>query len=129
MFKTLAVTAVSIGLMATLSAIGAAQVASAADYPKLASVLFQLTQATDPAQFAIENHLQFARGRVQAAIELQNVQAGLDAGYHLTITAQTGNRIVTRVPVFELLRLALDSNVSLIRPIFKGDEANSYQKI
>jgi hypothetical protein len=130
MLKTFAVTAVAIGLVVTLGLIGVVQrataldsVVSAADFPKLATVLFQLSQAADPAEFAEGTNLEYAQGWVQVIIELQKAEAVLDGNYHLAITAESGNFIRTFVPVSELLRLALDSNVLLILPIYKPSEA------
>jgi hypothetical protein len=61
MSKNLAVTTVAIGLAITIGLIGVGHKASAQatsgsaiDYPKLAVVLSQLSQAPDPVQFANE---------------------------------------------------------------------------
>lgn len=131
MLKTLAVTAMAISLMITLSLIGVvhaasalANASSATDYPRLATVLFQLSQAANPARFASEHRLQYMlQGWVRVVIELQNVQAMQDANYHLAISAQYGNWIQTWAPLSELLRLAQDPNVIWILPIFRPSEA------
>jgi hypothetical protein len=56
-------------------------------------------------------------------IELQKPGIVLDANYQLTITKQQGNEIQAGLPVSKLLRLAQDSNVLFILPLYKGGEA------
>jgi hypothetical protein len=90
---------------------------SAKDYPKLASVLFQLTQANDPEQFAAQHPdaLQYEQGRVLVTVELQSGQTALPSGYNFEITSQFQNRFDVLVPVSELLRLAQEPQVRSIR--------------
>lgn len=86
---------------------------SASDYPKLDLVLFQLTQATDPARFATEHHLNYTQGRVEVSIELQG--DALPSGYHLEIISQSKDRVAAWVLLQELLLLAKEQNVRAVR--------------
>lgn len=92
---------------------------SPGDYPKLASLLFQLTQADDPEQFATEHELRYAQGRVQVTVELQSGQTTLPSGYNFEITSQFQNKFDVLVAVSELLRLAQEPQIRAIRPPLK----------
>ena len=91
------------------------------DYPKLTSVLFQLTQANDPTQFAAQHpdELHYDQGRVQVTVQLQSGQTTLPNGYNFEITSQFQNRFDVLVPVSELLRLAQEPQIRSIRPPLK----------
>lgn len=88
---------------------------SPGDYPKLASVLFQLTQADDPEEFSTQHDLAYQQGRVQVMLELQSGQNTLPTGYNLEVTSQYQNRFDVLVPVAELLRLAKELQIRSIR--------------
>lgn len=89
------------------------------DYPTLASILFQLTQADDPAKFATQHELRYTEGRVQVTIQLESGQTALPSGYSLEITSQYENLYDLMVPVSELLRLAQEPQVRSIRTPLK----------
>jgi hypothetical protein len=89
------------------------------DYPKLANILFQLTQADDPGQFATEHELSYAQGRVQVTIDLEKGQTALPSGYNLEITSQFQNKYDVLIPISELLKLAQEPQIRTIRPPLK----------
>jgi len=92
---------------------------SPSDYPKLASSLFQLTQAADPAAFADQHGLDYSDGEVQVMIELSGGQSALPGGYNIEVISQYQNRIDALVPLKELLQLAKESQIKAIRPPLK----------
>ncbi len=89
---------------------------------RLDSLLYALTLSPDWHEFARERGFSLLGLRIRVIIELAS-PANLPQGYYLLVEARTQELLRAQVPVSELVRLAADPAVKLVRLPYEPHEA------
>jgi len=87
-------------------------------HPKLESVLYDLTQAKNPKEFAQRHGLDVVGSRVRVVIELINPEYTLLTNFGVEETKYE-NSLQALIEIEKLSALADDPNIKLIRTSFK----------
>ena len=82
---------------------------------KLESVLYQLTQSTQPNEFATERGLYVKNGKVRVVIELENKTGTIPAGYGIVEETRYDGLVQAMVPINSLIGISRVQGVKVVR--------------
>ncbi len=82
---------------------------------KLESVLYQLTQSTQPNEFATERGLYVKNGKVRVVIELENKTGTIPAGYGIVEETRYDGLVQAMVPINRLIEVSREQGVKVVR--------------
>ncbi len=91
---------------------------------KLESVLYQLTQAQNPDEFAEKHGIYLENGKVRVVIELKNETATIPGGYGIIEESRHENLVQALVPMDKLITLAEDLGIVYLRTPLKPAPAD-----
>jgi len=81
----------------------------------LESVLYQLTQSTQPNEFAKERGLYVKNGKVRVVIELENKTGTIPPGYGIVEETRYDGLVQAMVPINRLIEISREQGVKVVR--------------
>lgn len=90
------------------------------DCPRLASSLYQIAQAPDPAGQARQAGLRVERGKIQVVLIVSGDDVQLDPSFGVEVGSRAGQQIQALAPLDQLCALARADGVLAIRPPAQG---------
>ena len=92
-------------------------------YPKLSSLLYELSRSKHPADFAKSRGLVFSDGKVRVIIELADTSARISERFKIVTEGGYGNLLQAMVLIEQLGELSNESHINFVRAPLKPHPA------
>ena len=92
-------------------------------FPKLSSLLYELSQSKHPADFARSKGLHFSDGKILVIIELSDPSAQISKRFKIFTEGRYGNLLQAMILIEQLGELSNESYINFIRAPLKPQPA------